>query len=437
MNNNQNSKRDYDKNSRKAYIEQKRKTEFIRRKRRKRQLLDKIKAVIIFSVIGVLICLGVIFTVILIDFSSKDSDSSLPVKITIGSQEPQFLDKSAYFFENGEYYISLTKLSDITDFTLHGNVNNILTLSIDGTDAFSFEVGTPKVLCSDKWSLMSGSSRFENEQFFVPASFFQTFFDDVKNEFNSKGDKEGFNIIFDTTYSPKHTHDTGTSPLSYNEIIERNALKMPQFKSDLSEYEMYMNPQNRDEYLVLINEDNPLSSDYIPDDLHDFIYTRGDRAKQKMRLYAAKALEAMFIEMRANGYTDVSVTSAYRSYEYQSQLFNSRVSALVSAYGEAGARAKVKEGTAVPGSSEHQSGLCADMHNLSAASEAFAAQEVYRWLYANCAEFGFILRYPKNKTDITGIMFEPWHYRYVGRYHARKIMESGVCLEEYMASLGK
>jgi len=63
---------------------------------------------------------------------------------------------------------------------------------------------------------------------------------------------------------------------------------------------------------------------------------------------------------------------------------------------------------------------------------AFANTKEYTWLSQNCAKFGFILRYPKNKTDITKIMFEPWHYRYVGRYHAQIIMQEGLCLEEYM-----
>ena len=99
------------------------------------------------------------------------------------------------------------------------------------------------------------------------------------------------------------------------------------------------------------------------------------------------------------------------------------------------AKRLAKEWVALPGTSEHQSGLCCDLHNLPSASQAFANTEEYRWLLQNCAKFGFILRYPKDKTDITKIMFEPWHYRYVGRYHAQIIMSEGLCLEEYMAQI--
>ena len=433
MNNNLNSNRTPNNVPSNAAMQRRRAIAAKRKKRR--MLFEKIQAITIFSLIGVVICLGAVFGYIFMDYSKSDEVPSLPVKITIGGEEPVFLEENGYFYRNGEYYVSLTSMSKFTDITIHGKANKSMTLSVHGKDAFTFDVGSDGVLCGNKWSIMSNPSIFENENFYVPASFFPDFFEDVKNEFNSKGDKEGFNIILDSTLTPKHTVDTGSESISYNEVLHLSATRKPTFISDLSDYEMYMNPENRDEYLYLINESNPLAENYIPDDLTDVINTRNDRAKQKMRLYAAKALEALYIEMKANGYTDVSVTSAYRSYEYQSQLFNSRVNAIIGAYGREAAIAKVKEGTALPGTSEHQSGLCADMHNLSAASEAFAAKEAYRWLYANCAEFGFILRYPKNKTEITGIMFEPWHYRYVGRYHARKIMESGVCLEEYVASL--
>ncbi|MBQ2766381.1 MAG: M15 family metallopeptidase, partial [Clostridia bacterium] len=85
------------------------------------------------------------------------------------------------------------------------------------------------------------------------------------------------------------------------------------------------------------------------------------------------------------------------------------------------------------GSSEHQTGLCVDMHNLPAASKDFANEDAYKWLKENCWKFGFILRYPEDKTEITGISFEPWHYRYVGRYHAQRIYQMNMCLEEYIA----
>ena len=99
------------------------------------------------------------------------------------------------------------------------------------------------------------------------------------------------------------------------------------------------------------------------------------------------------------------------------------------------AYAKTAAEIALPGCSEHQSGLCADLHNLPAASQSFESKEAYKWLIAHCADFGFILRYPKDKEDVTEIIFEPWHYRFVGRYHASEMHRLGMCLEEYVAYL--
>lgn len=210
------------------------------------------------------------------------------------------------------------------------------------------------------------------------------------------------------------------------------------FKTDLSAYESYMNPEG-DEYLTLINRDNRLGENYVPEDLVAVASTRKDgRATQQMREYAAKALEALFLEAEAQGMTYVnsasgrslSVTSAYRSYAYQAQ----RLAEETANKGSEEAALKVVQ---YPGASEHQSGLCCDMHNLSSAMTSFESQDAAKWLAENCHKFGFILRYPKDKTEITGINFEPWHFRYVGRYHATKMQELDMCLEEYFEYLGK
>lgn len=89
---------------------------------------------------------------------------------------------------------------------------------------------------------------------------------------------------------------------------------------------------------------------------------------------------------------------------------------------------------AVPGTSEHQLGLAVDLVDASyqVLDEAQASTPAQQWLMAHCWEYGFILRYPAEKQDITGIIYEPWHYRYVGRDHAQAIRQSGQCLEEFL-----
>ena len=90
---------------------------------------------------------------------------------------------------------------------------------------------------------------------------------------------------------------------------------------------------------------------------------------------------------------------------------------------------------AKPGTSEHQTGLAVDLcaKDYQLLDEGQEATPEYQWLCANCAEYGFIVRYPDGKSDVTGIIYEPWHFRYVGRAAAREIMADGLCLEEYLS----
>ena len=207
------------------------------------------------------------------------------------------------------------------------------------------------------------------------------------------------------------------------------------FLTDLSAYEEYMNPADRDAYLDLINYRTLLTADYVPPDLVPIANTRNDgRSVQQMREYAAKALEAMFIEMNANNIWNVSVTSGYRDYAYQENLFNQKVAEFSSLPSDE-AREKAATIVAVPGTSEHQSGLSCDMHNLASADISFAETGAYEWMSQNAHKFGFIVRFPEDKVDITKISFEPWHYRYVGRYHASRIYDLKVSLEEYVETL--
>ena len=144
--------------------------------------------------------------------------------------------------------------------------------------------------------------------------------------------------------------------------------------------------------------------------------------------------------MKSAGYPDVSVMSGYRSYNKQVSLFSTylqREMANNPSLTEEQAKQIVLTYSAFPGTSEHQTGLCCDMHNLPSADVSFARKEAYTWLKDNCYKFGFVIRYPEDKTEITGYSFEPWHYRFVGRYHATRMHELGMCLEEYVDLLAR
>lgn len=149
----------------------------------------------------------------------------------------------------------------------------------------------------------------------------------------------------------------------------------------------------------------------------------------------ADALRDMLQGARDAGLRPV-LCSAYRTESYQTYLYNRKVGQYrEKGYSQAGAKTAAARWVAPPGTSEHQLGLAVDIIS-SSYQKLDRGQEDTReqqWLMQHCWEYGFILRYPDDKSDITGIAYEPWHYRYVGKAAAREITEQGVCLEEYLA----
>ena len=212
------------------------------------------------------------------------------------------------------------------------------------------------------------------------------------------------------------------------------------FQTDLEEFESYMNPQGdmRDAFLILVNADHPLTAADVPRDLSDVIYTSSARSTQQLREYPAKALEALFKEMHHYGYYNMAVYSGYRSYDYQDTVFEQYVAnemASNPSLTREDAEALVLNYTPRPGTNEHQTGLAVDMDTMGSFTTDFAWTTEYYWLQENAWKFGFILRFPSDKTGVTGMSFEPWHYRYVGRYHAKIMHDNGLCLEEYIARI--
>lgn len=151
----------------------------------------------------------------------------------------------------------------------------------------------------------------------------------------------------------------------------------------------------------------------------------------------ARALAAMLNDCRAQGYLPV-ICSAYRTQEYQEMLYRNKILRLL-AEGVANRDAPqvAARSVALPGTSEHQLGLAVDIisetyTNLDQWQER---TEVQQWLMQNCWRYGFILRYPNGTSDVTGIIYEPWHYRYVGYETAKAVTDSGLVFEEYLNSL--
>lgn len=182
-----------------------------------------------------------------------------------------------------------------------------------------------------------------------------------------------------------------------------------------------------DALLTLVNPWNPLPENWAAD-----IVTRSDGYKVDSR--CAEALDEMLAACRAAGY-DPLICSAYRTQETQQSLFDNKVQRLISSgMSETDAKVEAAKAVAIPGTSEHQLGLAVDivdstMQELTDAQEDTGTQ---RWLMANSWRYGFIHRYPNGDTDITGIIYEPWHYRYVGKDAAQDIFNRDITLEEYL-----
>jgi len=187
---------------------------------------------------------------------------------------------------------------------------------------------------------------------------------------------------------------------------------------------------------VLVNKTVHWAGGDIPSsDLVDITYTRSADNKQKMNAVAEKALREFLDAAKAEGFSDITVTSGYRTFALQTFWFNKYINdETAKGLTRKEAEEKVLTYSARPGTSDHHTGLAVDMHNLPAADQSFGETAAGKWLAENAHTYGFILRYPKGKQDITGYMWEPWHFRFVGLGHATKIYEQGICLEEYVNS---
>lgn len=179
--------------------------------------------------------------------------------------------------------------------------------------------------------------------------------------------------------------------------------------------------------LILVNKDN-----YIPENYKISLKQLDNGHSIDERCY--EDLQQMMDDCRAEGLEPV-ICSSYRTNEKQTELFNRQIEKWKSlGYSDSDAEIEAGKLVAVPGTSEHQLGLALDIVDISyqILDEKQENTAVQKWLMQNSYRYGFILRYPTDKRDITGISYEPWHYRYVGKAHAKAIYDSNLCLEEYL-----
>ena len=180
--------------------------------------------------------------------------------------------------------------------------------------------------------------------------------------------------------------------------------------------------------LILVNSKNPLPENYKI----ELAYIDKTRQIDKR---CVEELHEMLKAMKNEGINNIWVQSSYRSIEYQEELYNKSIKEYLD-YGLSKDEAQQLTNKYInkPGESEHNLGLAVDFNNVD---NDFKNTKAYTWLKTKAKNYGFIMRYPEEKKEITGIEYEPWHWRYVGKEHSYKMEELNMCLEEYIEYLEK
>ena len=206
-------------------------------------------------------------------------------------------------------------------------------------------------------------------------------------------------MLFRSSYSVKDS--------SGNEAKEERIVTVKEKSTSVSKEEPKIEVKDGITYvngILLVNKTYGLPKDYDP----------------KVNKEAKKALESMQADAKALG-LNLSLISGYRSYKTQENLYNK--------YVKKDGEEEANTYSAKPGHSEHQTGLAIDIGSVD---RSFANTNEAKWIEENAHLYGFIVRYPKGKTDITGYIYEPWHVRYLGKENAKKVWMSGLTLEEYL-----
>lgn len=210
------------------------------------------------------------------------------------------------------------------------------------------------------------------------------------------------------------TYKKSHADLAYSDVVTyvNIGLDFPYYSGMVAQ--QVKNPESN---LVLCNKYNYLPDDYVPDG-----YKKSDGRVLAFKSEAQGQFDKMRADASKSG-VNIYIVSGYRSYAVQNQIYNNYKRQDPNGADTYSAR---------PGYSEHQTGLAADLNSASASSH-FENTKAYAWLAENAYKYGFILRYPKNKEWITGYIFEPWHWRYVGVKIAGEIKDSGLTYDEYYA----
>ncbi len=235
---------------------------------------------------------------------------------------------------------------------------------------------------------------------------------------------------------PEEPSESSSSEISESEPEISSETESVSSETEEGSSEPEENTEEDNGTLILVNPWNYIPEDYV-------INLEQVQGKYNMDIKAAESARKLVAAAKEAGF-DMQLCSAYRTVEKSAELYQRKVNEYIGyGYSEENAKVEAAKWVAPPGTSEHHTGLAMDLvsadywNYYSDLEHDYENFDSFRWMYEHCAEFGFILRYPKDKQDITGITYEPWHYRFVGIEAAEYIMENGLCLEEYLEIIAK
>ena len=414
----------------------------------------KHKATVAIVSITIALLLAIIGTVVaILIIRQQGKPSSANYEVTVGDDKPYTLSyKEANSY--GQFYFDLCSIAKYSDLVVSGSEGRVKFTCPDGTyvrfvnDSATATVNGDAVKVGGKVKIIPSTEK-EDGKCLVPFKF-------IEKLFSHKADGNSVGMVAKVSSKNKVT---------IHRISYSNGSQPPiSFASECFDYaddmqiSSYPNP-NIDartasaicvSKLYLVNKSHPMREEEITtnglvslkslncptvDGLEDY------DSKDFFDPTAALALIAMINEANKTleGGDKILVSSAYRSFSYQEGLHEKYIDNYMDEHdvSEEEAREQTLLTSAPAGKSEHHSGLCVDLVESRAAQreldETFEDTEAFAWLSQNAHKYGFILRYPKDKTDITKYSYEPWHYRFVGVYAATIIYEDNITLEEYLA----
>ena len=410
-------------------------------------------AIVSITIALLLAIIGTVVAVLIIRQQGKPSSANY--EVTVGDDKPYTLSyKEANSY--GQFYFDLCSIAKYSDLVVSGSEGRVKFTCPDGTyvrfvnDSATATVNGDAVKVGGKVKIIPSTEK-EDGKCLVPFKF-------IEKLFSHKADGNSVGMVAKVSSKNKVT---------IHRISYSNGSQPPiSFASECFDYaddmqiSSYPNP-NIDartasaicvSKLYLVNKSNPMREEEITtnglvslkslncptvDGLEDY------DSKDFFDPTAALALIAMINEANKTleGGDKILVSSAYRSFSYQEGLHEKYIDNYMDEHdvSEEEAREQTLLTSAPAGKSEHHSGLCVDLVESRAAQreldETFEDTEAFAWLSQNAHKYGFILRYPKDKTDITKYSYEPWHYRFVGVYAATIIYEDNITLEEYLADV--